>query len=136
MPATADLRTDRGLVAPARSIEWVFARSGGPGGQHVNTTSSKATLLIDLRQLQGAPDTVARVLAALGDELRVTCQTHRSQLRNREDCLVNAAEQIDAAARRPPPPRRATRPTRGSVDRRLESKRRTSHTKRGRSGDW
>lgn len=132
----SDLRTDRGLVAPARAIEWVFARSGGPGGQHVNTTSSKATLVIDLRQLQGAPQAVERVLAALGDELRVTSQTHRSQTRNREECLAKASDQIDTAARRPPPPRRATRPTKGSVTRRLESKRRASDIKRGRSGDW
>lgn len=136
MAGDADLRTERGLIAPARSIEWVFARSSGAGGQHVNTTSSKATLLIDLRELHGPAEAVARVLAALGDELRVTSQTHRSQVRNREDCLARAADAIDNAARRPPPPRRATRPTKGSVDRRLDAKRRASITKRGRSGDW
>jgi len=131
-----DLRTERGLVAPARSIEWLCARAGGPGGQQVNTTSSKATLVIDLRQLQGPADAVARVHGALGDELRVSSQVHRSQLRNREDCWTKAGAQIDLAARRPAPPRRPTRPTKGSVERRLESKRRSSDTKRGRSGDW
>lgn len=136
MVGDTDLRTDRGLVAPAASITWVFARSGGAGGQHVNTSSSKATLLIDLRQLQGTPEAVARVHSTLGDELRVSSQTHRSQARNREECISRALAKIDAAARRPPPPRRATRPTKGSVERRLESKRRSSETKRGRSGDW
>jgi len=132
----ADLRSELGIVVPAAAITWVFARSGGPGGQHVNTSSSKATLLIDLTQLRGAPDAVARAQAALGDELRVSSQVHRSQMRNREDCTTRALAQIDAAARRPPPPRRPTRPTKGSVERRLESKRRSSDTKRGRSGDW
>ena len=136
MAGDADLRTELGLVVPARSIEWAFARSGGPGGQHVNTTSSRATLIIDLRELQGSPDAVARVLARIGDELRVSSQSHRSQIRNREDCISRALTQIDAAAKRPPPPRRPTRPTKGSVERRLESKRRSSDTKRGRSGDW
>lgn len=136
MAGDTDLRTDLGLVVPAASIAWLFARSGGPGGQHVNTSSSKATLLIDLSQLRGPLDAVSRAQAALGDELRVSSQTHRSQVRNREDCITRALAQIDAAARRPPPPRRPTRPTKGSVERRLESKRRSSDTKRGRSGDW
>lgn len=136
MADDAELRTERGLVVPARAIEWLFARSGGPGGQHVNTSSSKATLVVDLRQLQGPADAVARVHSTLGDELRVTSQSHRSQMRNREECLAKAASQIDFAARRPAPPRRPTRPTKGSVERRLDSKRRSSETKRGRSGDW
>lgn len=123
-------------MAPARSLEWQFARSGGPGGQHVNTTSSKATLLVDLRELEGPAAAVERVRAALGDELRVTSQEHRSQQRNRDECLAKAAQLIDAAARRPPAPRRPTRPTKGSVERRLEAKRRSSDTKRGRRGDW
>lgn len=136
MAGDADLLTPAGFVVPARAIEWQFARSGGPGGQHVNTSSSKATLSIDLRELQGRAEAVARVLATLGDELRITSQVHRSQQRNRDECLQRAAEQIDTAGRRPPPPRRATRPTRGSVERRLESKKRSSETKRGRRGDW
>lgn len=136
MAGDADLLTPSGFVVPARAVEWQFARAGGPGGQHVNTTSSKATLVLDLTQLQGRAEGVARVLAALGDELRVTSQTHRSQQRNRDECLQRAAEQIDTAGRRPPPPRRATRPTKGSVERRLDAKRRSSETKRGRRGDW
>jgi ribosome-associated protein len=136
MPADDDLHTAVGIVVPAGALGWQFARSGGPGGQHVNTTSSKATLVIDLRQLHGPSDAVDRVLAALGDELRVSSQTYRSQARNRDDCLARAVAQIEAAGARPAPPRRATRPTRGSVERRLDSKRRSSDIKRGRSGDW
>lgn len=136
MAVDAELLTERGLVVPAHALVWQFARSGGPGGQHVNTTSSKATLIIDLRELVGGPTLVARVLEKLGDELRVTTQEHRSQQRNREACRSKAIEIIDDAARRPPAPRRATRPTKGSVERRLDAKRRSSETKRGRRGDW
>ncbi len=131
-----DLRTERGLTVPADACSWWFARSGGAGGQHVNTSSSKATLVIDLSRLVGSEAARRRVLDALGDELRVTAQTHRSQRRNRDECIARAIERIDEAARPPAPPRRPTRPTRGSTERRLQEKRRTSETKRGRRGDW
>lgn len=136
MDGDSGFRSELGLVVPAGSVSWVFARSGGPGGQHVNTTSSRATMIIDLQLLQGPADACARVQAALGPELRVSSQEYRSQARNREDCVAKALARIDSAARRPPPKRRPTRPTKGSVERRLESKRRSSETKRGRSGDW
>jgi ribosome-associated protein len=134
--ASDDLRTERGLVIPADAIEWSFARAGGAGGQHVNTSSTKATLVVDLTRLQGPAAPRTRVLAALGDELRVTSQTHRSQVRNRDECVARVIERIDEAARPPAPQRRASRPTKGSVERRLEAKRRAGETKRGRRGDW
>jgi ribosome-associated protein len=131
-----DVRTERGLVIPADACSWWFARSGGAGGQHVNTSSSKATLVVDLTRLVGHDDACRRVRDALGDELRVTSQAHRSQRRNRDECIARMIERIDDAARPPAPPRRPTRPTRGSMQRRLDDKRRASETKRGRRGDW
>jgi ribosome-associated protein len=121
------------------ALDWSFARSGGPGGQHVNTTSSKVTLTIAIAAVTGRPAALERVHAALGDTLRVTSQTHRSQWRNRQDCLTRAASLLDDAARPPDPARRATRPTRGAVERRLDAKRRESHKKQDRRGgrdDW
>ena len=139
-PVSGDLRTPGGLVVPAAALDWSFARSGGPGGQHVNTTSSKVTLTIAVAAVMGRAAALERVNNALGDTLRVTSQTHRSQWRNRQDCLARAAEQLDDAARPPDPTRRATRPTRGAVERRLDAKRRESHKKQGRRGngrdDW
>jgi ribosome-associated protein len=131
-----DLRTERGLVVPADACTWSFARSGGAGGQHVNTSSTKATLVIDLTRIDGPEVAKQRVLDALGGELRLTSQVHRSQRRNRDDCVARAIERIDAAARPPSPKRRPSRPTRGAVERRLESKRRDAEVKRGRRGDW
>ena len=135
-----ELRTPGGLTVPAAALGWSFARSGGPGGQHVNTTSSKVTLTIAIAAVMGRPAALERVHAALGDTLRVTSQTHRSQWRNRQDCLARAAAMLDDAARPPDPARRATRPTRGAVERRLDAKRRESHKKQGRQGggrdDW
>lgn len=131
-----DLRTERGLVVPLDACTWSFARSGGSGGQHVNTSSTKATLVIDLTRLTGPEAARQRVHAALGDELRLTSQMHRSQRRNREDCVARAIERIDEAARPPAARRRASRPTKGSVERRLQAKRRDAEVKRGRRGDW
>lgn len=139
-PVSGDLRTPGGLVVPAAALDWSFARSGGPGGQHVNTTSSKVTLTIAVAAVMGRDAALERVNNALGDTLRVTSQTHRSQWRNRQDCLTRAAALLDDAARPPDPTRRATRPTRGAVERRLDAKRRESHKKQGRRGggrdDW
>lgn len=139
-PLSGDLRTPGGLVVPAAALDWSFARSGGPGGQHVNTTSSKVTLTIAVSAVVGRVAALERVNNTLGDTLRVTSQTHRSQWRNRQDCLARAAALLDDAARPPDPTRRATRPTRGAVERRLDAKRRESHKKQGRRGggrdDW
>ena len=52
-PVSGDLRTPGGLVVPAAALDWSFARSGGPGGQHVNTTSSKVTLTIAVSAVGG-----------------------------------------------------------------------------------
>jgi len=127
-----DLRTLGGLVVPATAMTWTFARSGGAGGQHVNTTSSKATLAVATAEVRGPAAALERVVRALGPELRVTSQTSRSQWRNRQECRERAAEALDAAARPPSPPRRPSRPTRGSVQRRLDGKRRDSEKKQGR----
>jgi ribosome-associated protein len=139
-PVSGDLRTPGGLVVPAAALDWSFARSGGPGGQHVNTTSSKVTLTIAVSAVGGRVAALERLRDALGDTLRVTSQAHRSQWRNRQDCLARAAALLDDAARPPDPTRRATRPTRGAVERRLDAKRREGHKKQGRSGggrdDW
>jgi ribosome-associated protein len=138
--ASDELRTPGGLVVPAAALDWSFARSGGPGGQHVNTTSSKVTLTIAVATVTGRAAALERVQTALGDTLRVTSQTHRSQWRNRQDCLARAGALLDDAARPPDPERRSTRPTRGAVERRLDAKRRESHKKQGRRGggrdDW
>lgn len=131
-----DLRTPDGLVVPASSLVWTFSRSGGPGGQHVNTTSSKVTLTVSIEAVQGRAAAVERLRAALGEEIRVTSQEFRSQWRNRQDCLSRAAVMLDDAARPPRAPRRPTRPKRGAIERRLATKRRDSEKKQGRRGDW
>ena len=131
-----DLRTPGGLAVPAISLSWSFARARGPGGQHVNKTATRVTLAVELASLRGAQHIVERVQSELGEAIRVTSQTTRSQWRNRQECLAQAAELIDQAAV-PTSSRRPSRPTRGSVERRLAAKRRDSQKKLGRrSSEW
>jgi ribosome-associated protein len=113
------------------SFSWRFSRSSGPGGQHVNTTDSRVELVCDLAQA-GLPEAVTiRVVAKLGEQVRVVASTERSQRRNRAEALTRLGDLIDAAAfvQRT---RRATRPGRGAVERRITAKKHTSARKADR----
>lgn len=125
---------------PESELSWRFSRSSGPGGQHVNTTETRAEVLwspADSAVL--TPDQKARVAARLrgrlvDGQISVVASAQRSQLRNREDAVRRLEELVNEALR-PVKKRRPTRPTRGSVERRLDAKRRRSQTKRDRR-DW
>ena len=137
MKPDEDLRTTSGLVVPSAALQWSFARSGGAGGQHINKTSSKATLTVAINEITGPEVLVRRVTTALSKKVRVTNQTSRSQWRNRQFCLTQLKEIIDNAAKPPTPDRRKSKPTRASVKRRLEGKRHASKKKESRrTTDW
>ncbi len=137
MKPDEDLRTTSGLVVPSAALQWSFARSSGAGGQHINKTSSKATLTVAINEITGPEVLVRRVTTALSIKVRVTNQTSRSQWRNRQFCLTQLKEIIDNAAKPPTPDRRKSKPTRASVKRRLEGKRHASKKKESRrTSDW
>ena len=125
-----------GWVIPDEELSWRFSRSGGPGGQHVNTSDSKATVSFDVAgsaSLSACPPAWrARALARLPAVVVVTSSEHRSQWRNREAALARLAGRLLEATKPPPAPRRATRPSRGAVERRLGEKRRQAVRKQQR----
>ena len=125
-----DLVTPGGIVVPAAAMTWRFSRGTGPGGQGVNTTDSRVELVVDLTALAtpGSDDAVDRIRDSLGDSLRIVSATERSQLRNREEAIRRLGDRLDAAAR-PRRSRRSTRPTAGSVRKRLDVKRKRSQVK-------
>ena len=127
-----DLRTQRGIRIAPTVMQWGFARSGGAGGQNVNKTSTKASLTVAVADMECSNAARVRIIAALGESVTVTNQTTRSQWQNRRNCLEQLAEILDKAAAPPRAKRKKTKPTRGSVERRLETKRRDSEKKRDR----
>lgn len=133
----------RGTISiPRAELQWRFSRSSGPGGQGVNTTDSRVELRWDLASSDALPPAVkARALSRLENRLvdgvlSVTVSEERAQLRNRQIAEHRLAAIVSEAIAPPPASRRPTRPTRGSVERRLASKRNTSQIKRSRRGQW
>jgi len=121
---------------PLRELHFDYARSSGPGGQNVNKVSSKVVMRWSLDQTQAyPPGMLARLRALLGKrvtvggELVVTSDRFRDRGRNIADCLEKLRVWIEIASR-PPVPRRATKPSRGSNERRLRSKQHRGATKR------
>ncbi len=135
-----DLQVSRSLVIPAAELTERFSRSSGPGGQGVNTADSRVELSFDVRGSAVLTDSArARVLQRLATRLvdgvlTVAASEHRTQLANRRAARERMADLLRAATAPPAPRRRATRPTRGSTERRLAQKKRRSDTKRGRQG--
>jgi ribosome-associated protein len=118
-------------------LEMRFTRSGGPGGQHVNTSSTRAEVVFDVAGSPTLSDAErARALRRLSSRLdgegrlRIVAQDERSQLRNRELALRRLAELMRASLAPPAPPRRPTRPSRAAQARRVAGKRRAGEVKR------
>jgi len=124
-----------------REVEFNAIRAQGAGGQNVNKVSSAVHLRFDI-MASSLPDAIKERLLALSDSrinqegvLVLKAQQHRTQEMNRLDALARLQQVVDGVSN-PPKPRRATRPTYGSRQRRLESKSQRSTTKalRGKVG--
>jgi len=124
------IRVTRSVVLPLAEVELRFSRSSGPGGQHANTAETRVEAILDIEASSALTDAQKRrVLAKAGPTLRAIAQDERSQWRNRELAVERLVEQLRKALkveRR----RVATKPTRASRERRLESKKRRSTTKK------
>ena len=134
----ADLEVQRGLVIPGDELHETASRAGGPGGQHVNKTSTRVSLRWNLTQSRALTRAQrAQLRRRLASRLTrdgalvVHARTTRSQAQNRRLARERLAERIRAALV-VPKRRRSTRPTQGSRERRLEGKRRRAGVKRGR----
>jgi len=127
------IRVTRSVSIPAAEIRFRVSRSSGPGGQHANTSETRVEALFDV----GASESLTerqkqRVRAKVGAVVRAVAQDERSQARNRELALERLVAKLRDALR-VERRRVATRPTKASVERRLEAKRRRAAVKQRRS---
>jgi len=123
------------IAVPESEMTWRFSRSSGPGGQSVNTTDSRVELvwlLADSVVLDDAQKALAtnRLRGRIvNGAITITASRYKSQHRNREDAKFRL-ESLLAQALIPPRPRRATKPSRGARQRRLNDKKQRGETKR------
>ncbi len=118
------------LTLDPSEIEESFVRSTGPGGQHVNTTSTAVQLRFDVRHSPSLTDDVRHRLERLAGRrltrdgvIVLVAQGQRSQMRNREEALERLVALVREAAR-PPTPRKKTRVSKSAKRRRVDDKKR------------
>lgn len=126
------------IAIPESEISERFVRASGPGGQNVNKVSTAVELRFDPSQSAAIPsDARERLRVIAGSRMMadgvlvIDARRHRTQAQNREDARERLADLVRQALVKPRR-RRATRPGKGAVERRIETKKRRSDTKRGR----
>ena len=127
---TTPIRITGSLAIDPEEIQESFVRAAGPGGQHVNTTSTAVQLRFDVRRSPSLPEDVRQRLERLAGRrltrdgvLILVAQGQRSQLRNREEALARLVELIREATYKPAP-RVKTKVSRAAKRRRVDDKKR------------
>ena len=120
-------------------LEWRYARSSGPGGQHVNTTDSKAQMKWNFQKSEHISLRQKKLIETrLHNYIKKTFyiylsdSTNRQREMNKKACLKKLFHLLEEVAFKKIKPRLKTRPTKGSVEKRLTSKKNKSDTKKNR----
>ena len=130
------IRIDSQLSIPAAELDFRFSRSSGPGGQHVQKSSTRVELLFDVANSPGLTEEQrARILKRLSNYvdsdgvLRLVSQSERSQWRNRQEVIERFAELLQSALKRRKK-RKPTRPSAAAQERRIERKKHRGQKKK------
>ena len=127
-----DLRVTHSVAIPRSELDVRFSASGGPGGQHANKAATRVELTFDVEASPSLhPRQKDRIVERLGPIVRIVVDDERSQLRNRTLAEQRFVARL-ASALHVAPPRRATKPSRGAKERRLQAKKQRSATKANR----
>ncbi len=127
-----DLHIRPGLTIPIEEVQLRTSRSSGPGGQHANVTASRVEASLVLADSTALSDAERERLGQrFGLRVTASAQDTRSQMRNRELALTRLASRIEQALRTDKP-RRPTKPSRASVNKRIDNKRHRGQLKKGR----
>ena len=133
-----DLTITTKLVIPSNEIQWRFSRSSGPGGQNTNKTDSRVEIIFNIdRSKVLTPFQKWRINNQLkrkiiNGSICIIAQDKRTQYQNRQLALTKLASILRDSLKPPSKTRRATKPTRASKERRIDSKKKRGELKRKR----
>jgi ribosome-associated protein len=133
-----DLIINSRLVIPSRELKWRFSRSSGPGGQKVNKTNTRVEIIFNIEESKVLNDYQKKVLTKkLKTKLVNNCiclavQEERNQLLNRQIAIIRISSVIRNSLKNSSKVRKATKPSKASQNRRLDSKKKRGELKKNR----
>ena len=133
-----DLIITSRLVIPSRELKWRFSRSSGPGGQKVNKTNTRVEIIFNIEESKVLNDYQKKVLTKkLKNKLVNNCiclavQEERNQLLNRQIAIIRISSVIRNSLKNSSKVRKATKPSKASQNRRLDSKKKRGELKKNR----
>ena len=133
-----DLIVNPGLVIPSNELHWRFSRSSGSGGQNINKTDTRVNLSFNIESSKALTSYQKhQVTKQLNDQIvnstiTIISQEHRTQYKNRKLALIRLGILLGKALEPPPKARKATKPTKSSQRRRINSKKKHGEKKQSR----
>ena len=132
MAERREVRISKRIVLPEQELTWRYGPSGGPGGQHANTSNTRVELVWEIEGTTAVKaEEQQRLLEQLGPRVRIVVDETRSQSRNRDLAIDRLEERVreGLVVQRS---RRKTKPKRGAIERRLKAKKQQSDRKASR----
>ena len=133
-----DLIITSRLVIPSRELKWRFSRSSGPGGQKVNKTNTRVEIIFNIKESKVLNDYQKKVLTKklktklVNDCICLAVQEERNQLLNRQIAIKRISSEIRNSLKNSSKIRKATKPSKASQNRRLDSKKKRGELKKNR----